>query len=604
MFPDGGLRNCISDFLFTFAVEDTELCSRLQVPAWEVSSSTETWRLWLQPAGEGWKGYPFRSIPLEGWKVWLIGELYGIGDEPESIAVLLEEVILGRKSPAQLNGHFLIVAWHSLNGRLHVWTNRFGTLHAYYGTDGRRAAVGTFFPAVAQAASRRQLDWQGLTAFFSFGFFPQDRTYFEDVRILRPASHYVFDRQGSLVQFEPYWYWWHKPDPSRTYQDTVAEFGGIFKVVMDEQMQGGRIAIPISGGLDSRSTVAAITQPRGQAEDYSHVWAYSYGCSDYSIETRIARQVAAKRRLPFNAFTIKPYLFDRLDLVLRSVEGFHDLTQCRQAAVTAEIASRADYLIAAHWGDVWLDDMGLASKKERKVLSENDLINYSLQKMGKEGSKWLLEHVCCKQTAGETPQEYLKEMVGQEMAQVNHLEDQDFRIKAFKTSNWSFRWTEASLRMFQPGAFPRLPFYDNRIADFFCTVSSQFVKERRLQIDYLKQFAPDLAQIKWQVYDANLYHYQNFHTWLLPRRALKKAWRLLTRKQVIERNWEVQFQGPQGRKGLEHWLLRPGLKLHEYVLPGEVQALVRDYYEDPLKEKRGYTVSMLLTFSAWLEHYY
>lgn len=604
MLPKGDPINCISDFLFTFAVEGPNLSPRLQDLPWNIHDRTETWQLWLQPAGEGWKGYPFRLIPVEGWKVWLAGELYGIGTAPIQQA-LLQDVILERKSPAQLNGHFLLVAWDALSGRFHVWTNRFGTLHAYYGDSGGQAAVGTFFPAVALAASRRQLDWRGLTGFFSFGFFPQDRTYFEDVRILRPASHYIFDKQGGLLRSDSYWHWWHEPDTQRTYQDTLTEFARIFQAVMDEQIQGGRIAVPISGGLDSRSTVAAISPAAlsSATAGAGGLWAYSYGYSDDSQETRIARQVAAQRRLPFNAFTIKPYLFDQLDLVLRSVEGFQDVTQCRQAAVAAEIAARADYVIAAHWGDVWLDDMGLASKPNRKVLSEEGLQSYAFHKMEKGGSSWLLEHMGHQHFPGGDPEDFLREVIRQELERVSHLDDQDFRIKAFKTSNWSFRWTEASLRMFQPGAFPRLPFYDSRIADFFCTVPSDFVKERQLQIDYLKQFAPDLARIKWQVYDANLYHYQNFHTWLMPKRALKKGWRLLRRKQVIERNWEVQFLNPQGRQGLEHWLLRPGLKLHELVAPAAVQQLLQDFYARPLEGKRGYTVCMLLTFSAWLECY-
>ena len=70
--------------------------------------------------------------------------------------------------------------------------------------------------------------------------------------------------------------------------------------------------------------------------------------------------------------------------------------------------------------------------------------------------------------------------------------------------------------MFQPGAFPRLPFYDTRLSDFFCTVPSEFVSQRRLQIDYLKNFAPDLARIKWQVYDTNLYRHQHFQRGWFP----------------------------------------------------------------------------------------
>ena len=71
----------------------------------------------------------------------------------------------------------------------------------------------------------------------------------------------------------------------------------------------------------------------------------------------------------FQAFTIHPYLFHNLNLVLDSVEGFQDVTQCRQAAVVGEIASQADYLIAAHWGDVWLDDMGLAEPRSRAPIA-------------------------------------------------------------------------------------------------------------------------------------------------------------------------------------------------------------------------------------------
>ncbi|MGO8763462.1 MAG: hypothetical protein ACLP2P_07175 [Desulfobaccales bacterium] len=594
--------NFINDLLITFQGDNPALPSRVQAVAWDPGDATPDWRLWLQPAGAGWKGYPLRSSQIDGWKIWLVGELYGVGDEPEAADALLQEVVRGRTPANQLNGHFLLLAWDTASRRWHIWTSRFGTLHAYFASDGVRAAIGTFSPAVSAAASQRRLDWHGLAGFFTFGFFPQDRTYCEDVRILRPACHYIFDDHGTLRQRESYWQWWHNPNRGRAYPETLAEFARIFQEVMSEHIHGGRIAIPISGGLDSRSTVAAISQPGGGGPDCADLWTYSYGYSDDSIETHIARQVAGSRQLPFQAFTIHPYLFHNLNLVLDSVEGFQDVTQCRQAAVVGEIASQADYLIAAHWGDVWLDDMGLASRAPEPLMRAPEILEYAFHKMEKRGAQWLLDHVCGRHLNGEEPGDFLREMIRHEMAQVAHLEDPDFRIKAFKTSQWSWRWTEASLRMFQPGAFPRLPFYDNRLADFFCTVPSEFVGQRRLQIDYLKSFAPDLARIKWQVYDTNLLRYQHFHTWLLPKRALKKAWRILRSKPVIQRNWEVQFLCPEGRQGLERWLLRPGLRLHDLVSPTELQALVQDFYAAP-NGPRGYTVAMVLTFSGWLERY-
>src|SRR5260221_5833598 len=102
---------------------------------------------------------------------------------------------------------------------------------------------------------------------------------------------------------------------------------------MKELLAEGRLAIPISGGLDSRSSVAAITGPSPS----DRLWSYSYGYSDDSVETRISREVAQARGLPFEAFTIRPYLFDRLEEVMAAVEGFQDVTQCRQAFVANEL---------------------------------------------------------------------------------------------------------------------------------------------------------------------------------------------------------------------------------------------------------------------------
>jgi asparagine synthase (glutamine-hydrolysing) len=540
----------------------------------------------------------------KNWRCWRFGEMESLGPVATSgtatLAQVADDLEAGTLEPSNLNGHFLLLAHHLPTGRWHIWTNRFGTFHSYYGTDGQRAAVGTFFPAVATVSSRRQLDWEALTGFFAFGFFPEDRTHFVDVKILQPASHYAFGSDGRLLHKERYWQWWHKADLRRSYDDTVAEFNHHLNEVLSSQIQDGRVAIPISGGLDSRSTVAVLTTSNGALQPDPRLWSYSYGYSTRSVETRIGRRVAAARGLPFQSFAIGSYLFDRLDLIIQSVEGFQDITQCRQASVVDEISSHADYLIAAHWGDVWLDDMGLAN--DQRSNDGEFVLSHVLHKLAKPECVWLLEHLCSPRLSGEEPESILRKMVQKEISQLDHIEDPDFRMKAFKTDQWSFRWTTASLRMFQAAAFPRLPFYDSRLSDFFCTVPSRLVSGRRLQIDFLKRFAPDLARITWQVYDTNLFRYQHSNSWLLPKRALKKGFRMLTNKRTIQRNWEAQFLSEDGRAGLRHWLLRDGLRLHEFVEPVAVRQLLDAFYSSPDKAA-GYTLSMLLTFSSWLEHY-
>ena len=321
--------------------------------------------------------------------------------------------------------------------------------------------------------------------------------------------------------------------------------------------------------------------------------------------------------MPFHAFTVQPYLFERLPLITACLEGFQDATQARQASITTELGEHADAVIAAHLGDLLFDDMGLDSAhphenhqngSQRKdpaggSADRDPLHDYALKKMVKGGRQWLLDNLCQRRIAGKTPATIMSRFVAAGLNDIATITEPDFRMKVLKMEQWSARWTTTSMRMFQAAAFPRLPFYDTRLIDFFCTVPTSYVRGRQMQVDYLKRYAPDLARITWQVYDTNLYRYRQFNTLQLPKRVVKKAWRMVVHRPVIERNWEVQFLNESGRRGLQHWLLRPGLRLHDFAAPRAIEDLLTAFYAAPFAEKRGYTISMLLSFSAWLEQY-
>ena len=578
------------DFLLTFDPQPP--AAARQTGGWIEEACGGRAKLWRQQAGPAWRGFPVERIAVPDTTLWLLGELYGAGATRTDV---LLAVAGGRQSASDLNGHFALLGWNAIERQWHVWTDRFGTVHVYGGGDGSRGALGTHFASVAAAASRRRLDWQALAGFFACGFFPGDRTFFDDVRILRPSTHAVFAASGELVREERYWSWSHVPNRTRSYDDTVAEFADALHRVLDDGAASGRIAVPISGGLDSRTTVAALTRPGSPVRE--RLWAYSYGYAADSIETRIARRVAEARGVPIETLVIEPYLFQRLSSVLACVEGFQDVTQARQAVVVQRLVEASDAVIAAHWGDVWLDSMGVAEG----VADEASVAAHAFHKVAKRGRDWLLREFARPRLSGEDPAAVARGFVAAELERFRGVVDPDFRVKAFKTEQWSFRWTLASLRMYQAGAYPRLPFYDTRLTDFFATVPTSFVEGRRLQIDYLKRFAPDLARIPWQAYGVNLYWQRHFDTWLLPWRAARKVARALRRDgAVAERNWEIQFSGP-GAEKLRTALLTRGSRVHEFVPPSAIERLLDAFAAAPLEEGRGYTVSMLLTFSAWLE---
>lgn len=582
----------MGDWLLVWGNRDGHLPQRQPALGWCVERSSADWTLYRTATGEGWRGAPCLRVD-HGWQTaWLMGELYG-ADPATAVA----QVLAGAAGAGSLNGHFLLLAHDRAANEWHIWTNRHATIHAYLGQGGSRLAVGTFLPAVTEASGRTALDWEGLTTFFGFGYFGGDRTHLAGVRILRPATHYRFGATGRLESESRTWDWHHTPDEHRSYDDTVDAFAECFETVMGEMTARGRIAVPISGGLDSRSTVAAL--PPGQYHD--RLWAYSYGYGLDSAETAIAGRVAAARGLAFDAYTIQPYLFDRLTAINAAVEGFEDVTQCRQAAVVDVIDRQADALIAAHLGDLYLDDMGLAAMTTLSTSELNDLV---LKKVRKKGSPWLLEHVCRRHLGAAEAETIMRENVAAELERLKMIAEPDFRLKAYKVDQWVARWTTVALRMYQVAAFPRLPFNDTRLTDFFATVPTTMLSGRRLQIDYLRRYAPDLARITWQATGRDLFDDGRAGWGDQARRAAARGWRLLRGRRVIEQNWQVQFAGSAGQQGLRDWLLRPGLALHEYVAPSIIAELLAAFAHDPYTHKRAYTVSMLVSFSAWLEGHY
>ena len=577
----------VGDLLLIFGPEGGVLHGRNRTSPSSILAQTNEWSLYSFPTTPHWKGYPLMDFSFGNWQVWLLGEIYGVSDTEEAQR-LVKDSIEGVRNFSKLNGHYLVLAWNSEKLQWNLWTNRLGTLHAYRAKN----AIGTCFNTIARVAGNSDLDIEGILGFFAFGFFPQNRTYCKAIQIIRPSTHEVFDASGRKISEKRYWSWLFNPDTARNYENTVDEFGSVLHEVMADLCRDGKIMIPISGGLDSRSTVAAIYENNNSTiEDLR---AFSYGYTPHSVELRIARRIAMARNIPFDSVLISKYLFESLSDILDAVEGFQDVTQSRQASVAQHLRGHGDYVIAAHWGDVWLDDT------DAGVMRNDNEIQSAAMKKFRKPSRWLLENFNFSLPGTKSIDDVLLQMIDEELSGLNGIDDSEFKLKALKTEQWSFRWTTSSLRAYQLGAFPRLPFYDTRIIDFFSTVPSDFVRERRLQVDYLKRFAPDLARISWQVFDANLYSYQHYQTWLLPKRVFKKLRRVFSSRPEIHRNWEAQFLHDEGRTALRQYLTSgPGSNIEEFFPSAKIQSLLDELFVSPSPEN-GYVVAMLLTFAAWL----
>lgn len=555
-----------------------------KAPAYKRSRNED----WQRVSGNIWYSLPgnkkfVTEVNDNEYKLTLIGQLYESVDSAE----LLDRCIKYIQQPASRYndpaGHYIIFVSVLATRHTYVFTNRMGSYHAYWSDD---RVISTSYLALAKTKEQKTLNWEGIAGFMAMGYFPDDSTHLKGISIFEPANCYRFDSTLQLVEKKRYCNWQYQPE-NKPLESYIVELKDILQSSLATATNNYNTAIPISGGLDSRLLAGELSTEANHT--YKTLNAFSYGYTTDSPELKIAGKIAAARNIPIHLYQLPNYLFQQLDEIVESVELFQYVDGTRQASTADWLRQNADVVIGGHWGDVWMNDMGVDSK--------GDLLPAFQKKIIKKGSQWLLDNVCSQHINNSS--EYLSDYFQSFVSKHNDIRSADFLMKIYKTDQWSFRWTTASLRMYQAATMPVLPFYDTRIVDLFCTVPSTAVKDRLLEIEYLKHYHKDLAKITWQEYDADLYNYKYFNNRNIAYRAAKKLQRLATGEKPIQRNWEIFYMNAEGRQHLEKRLLNNNL-LNELVPEGKTRDLLNDLYNNP-SAANGYTVSMLLTFLIFLD---
>jgi hypothetical protein len=253
-----------------------------------------------------------------------------------------------------------------------------------------------------------------------------------------------------------------------------------------------------------------------------------------------------------------------------------------------------DVFSVGHWGDVLFDDMGVPD-----TLPVEQQVEVVLKKIVKKGGMELGTALWQAWGLVGDFNSYLTERVKQLLVSIDIPHSANARIRAFKSLYWAPRWTAVNLSIFESVRPITVPYFDNRMCQFICTVPEKLLAKRQIQIEYLKRRAPELAHIPWQEKRPfNLYNYQwNRFPYNLPFRVLSKMARMTSSKNIIQRNWELQFQGEKNDENLRQHLFN-NIAFSEWI-PQEV---TRRFYEsfkqaDPVYF--SHPVSMLLTLSLF-----
>ncbi len=239
--------------------------------------------------------------------VFMEGKVYGYDDEKKRLEAthrfatgsdaefclhLYEEQ--GPRFAERLNGQFVVVICDLVKKKVVLANDRQHLMPLYYAVRDNCLLFAPEAKAILQDETLKgELDIRALVSYFAFGDFWGDRTLFEGVKLLPPASILTYCR-GELSVNE---YWHFTPRPDDGYQDEqiVEDLAGAFRRAVALRLRDPlRYAISLSGGLDCRTVLASV-EPAKRKE----IATYSYGppyCDQISIASRVARMCGTRHR--------------------------------------------------------------------------------------------------------------------------------------------------------------------------------------------------------------------------------------------------------------------------------------------------------------------
>jgi asparagine synthase (glutamine-hydrolysing) len=203
--------------------------------------------------------------------------------------------------PAGLNGRFHGVVVDRARGTATLFNDRYG-MHRIYGHE---AKEGFYFAVEAKAIlavrpELRSADHRAIGEFIACGCVLENRTLFEGIKVLPPASAWIL-RNGLVERRNSYFQprQWEEQAPLEP-ESYYRELRDVFSRKLSGYFNGGqRVGIALTGGLDTRAIMAWRNPPPDSLPCYTFG-----GTVRDSQDVLIARRVASVCRQPYEVITV------------------------------------------------------------------------------------------------------------------------------------------------------------------------------------------------------------------------------------------------------------------------------------------------------------
>ena len=428
-----------------------------------------------------------------------------------------------------------------------------------------------------------ELDFESICVWLSTGFFLGDTTFFKDLKVLKPS--HTFNNGTSTG---PEWDWHYAPR-NISFSNIVDEFIDLFETIVKDRFNGKKVILPLSGGLDSRTLGIALQNNQLDVETFTYYFQGGHNESYYG------KLIADALQYPHKSYVVEPgYLWNDIDRISKINGSYTEFTHPRQAAFLDYFNSLDGVFCLGHWGDVLFDNLGL----DNNITFEEE-VHILKSLIIKKGGYHLANTLWEVWGLNGHFDDYMNEQLESYLSLIKINGSPNSRIRAFKSLHWAPRWNLVNLEYFRYSHQVEMPYYDDSLCKFICSVPEEYLSSRKIQIEYIKRFSPALAKQTWQEHRPfNLYNY-HFDTFPLnlPYRIIDKIRRIMKNKDQVSMNWQLQFLGKVNNQNLYDNLFEKDVL--RSLVPDKTVKLFYNLFTKNNPKVYAHAISMLLTLSQF-----
>lgn len=202
---------------------------------------------------------------MEAWRAKLHSRGYEIAIDDFAMVILALYAEGGAAAIADLEGSFAAAIVDTSNETITLISDGFGSRPIYFAQDGAEFVFASRISALlADRDVRHDLDWRGISQFFTFGHYLNNDTSLAAVKVVPAGAALTFhsrSRQCTLVR-----YWAGGDRIGEVAADRRAAFDELDTALVSAVRkrsvgENSRIGLSLSGGLDARTILGVFERP-------------------------------------------------------------------------------------------------------------------------------------------------------------------------------------------------------------------------------------------------------------------------------------------------------------------------------------------------------